>query len=101
MRPGIDPTPRDLDRGAWIGWQANRHGYSVTVYDPESCEVFRYDAGNSPFDSGAFVPLDSPSPRVRLQTLRKWARQTSQEIAAEWGIALAMIHQEESENATA
>lgn len=96
MIAGIDPTPYDLGRGAWIGWQADRSGYSVKVYGPESNEVYQYDAGNSPFDSGAYVPIDSRSPRVPLQTLRKYARQTSQEIAAEWGIPLAMIHQEES-----
>jgi hypothetical protein len=86
-----------LKRGAWVGWSATRHGYTVTVYDEESREVHRYDAGNSPDDSGAHVPLDSKRPRVPLQTLRKWARQTAQEIAAEYGVNGGMIQQEESE----
>lgn len=99
--PGIDPTPRDLGRGAWIGYAANRHGYTVTVYDPDSNEVYRYDAGNSPFDSQGFVPDPYPGekaePRLSVATLRKFARQTAQEMANEWGVSLAMIHEEESE----
>jgi hypothetical protein len=98
MTAGIDPEPRDLGRGAWVGWSADRTGYSVTVYDPDSIEVYRYDAGNSPHDSGAYVPLDSKSPRVPLGTLRKFAKQTSQEIAREWGINLEMIHDETDES---
>jgi hypothetical protein len=90
-------APRDLGRGAWIGWSADRTGYSVTVYDPESREVYRYDAGNHPNDSGVFIPLDSKERRVPLPTLRKWAKQTSEEIAAEWSISLAMIQDESGE----
>lgn len=91
-------TPHELGRGAWIGWQADRYGYSVTVYDPESREVYNYQAGNCPFDSAAIVPLDSHDARVPVGTLRKWARQTSKEIAAEYGISPEMITQEKSES---
>lgn len=83
-----------LGRGAWIGYRVDRMGYTVTVYDPESNEVETYDAGNSPLDSQGYIPLDRKEPRVPLPTLRRYARQTAEEMAAEYGINLPMVMEE-------
>lgn len=93
---GIDPTPRDLGRGAWVGYAVDRGGYSVTVYDPDSHEVYRYDAGNHPNDSQVYLGEDGKG-RVPLPTLRKWARQTAHDIAAEWSINATMVQDESGE----
>jgi hypothetical protein len=85
-----------LPRGSWIGWSATRMGYTVTVYDDESHEVYRYDAGNSPFDSVAYVSLESKAQRLPLQMLRRYAKQTAEAMAAEYGVNQIMIHEEES-----
>lgn len=85
-----------LERGAWVGYEVDRTGYTVRVYDHESREVEQYSAGNSPLDSQIFVPLDTKEARVPLPTLRKFARQTANEMAAEYGINAAMVQEEES-----
>lgn len=84
-----------LGPGAWVGYSAEREGYRVTVYDPAGDVVEDYTAGNSPLDSQVYIPLDRKEPRVPLQTLRKWAKQTAGEFAAEYGIAADMIAEEE------
>jgi hypothetical protein len=84
-----------LGRGAWIGFRVDRNGYDVTVYDPDSNEVETYSAGNSPWDSQAYIPLDAKEQRVPVPTLRRYARITAQDFAAEYGINLPMIHEEE------
>lgn len=86
----------DLGRGAWIGWSADRTGYSVTIYDSESREVSRYDAGNHPNDSQVYLPADSRE-RLPLRTIRKFAKQTAEDMAGENGIDLAMVMDESGE----
>lgn len=87
---------RQLGRGAWIGYRVHDDGYDVTVYDSESHEVEFYSAGNHARDSQVCVPKDNPE-RLPKQTLRKFARQTSEEMAAEFGINLVMIQDESGE----
>lgn len=87
---------RELGRGAWIGYRVNDDGYEVTVYDPESREVDHYSAGNHARDSQGYVERGHPE-RLSIATLRKFARQTAQETAEEWGINLAMIQDESGE----
>lgn len=84
-----------LGRGAWVGYQVDRTGYTVRVYDADSNEVAEYSAGNHPGDSQVYLPADSKG-RVPLPTLRKFARQTAEDMAGEYGINLAMVQQEES-----
>lgn len=85
-----------LGRGASIGYRVDRMGYDVTVYDPDGREVETYSAGNSPLDSQIYIPLDRKEKRLPVQTLRRYARQTAEEMAAEYGVNLPMIHEEES-----
>lgn len=87
----------DLGQGAWIGWSADRSGYTVIIYDSESREVERYDAGNHPGDSQGYLALDSKESRVPLGTLRKFAKQTAGEFAKQYGIAPIMIMDESGE----
>jgi hypothetical protein len=87
---------RQLERGAWIGYQVHDHGYDVIVYDSESQEVERYGAGNHARDSQVYVEKGDPE-RLPKQTLRKFARQTAEEMAAEFGINLVMIQDESGE----
>lgn len=87
---------KPLGRGSWIGYTVHDHGYTVTVYDPESREVERYDAGNHARDSGGVVEKGHPE-RLPKQTLRRFAKQTAEEMAGEFGVNLAMIQEEEGE----
>lgn len=86
----------DLVRGAWVGYTIHDSGYDVRVYDDESNIVHEYNAGNSRFDSAAYVPRGDAA-RLPVSTLRKYAKQTAQEIAAEYGVNLAMIQEEEND----
>lgn len=85
---------QQLGRGSWVGFAVHEMGYDVRVYDPESNVVEEYNAGNHDGDSQAYVPRGDPS-RLPKQTLRRFARQTAQEMAAEHGINLAMVQEEE------
>lgn len=85
-----------MERGGWIGWRVHEYGYTVRVYDSESNQIDQYDAGNHRNDSAAYVERGN-SARLPKGTLRHYARQTAQEMAAELGIALSMVHQEEEE----
>lgn len=88
--------PCQLGRGAWIGYSVQADGYTVTVYDPESNEVDRYDAGNSRLDSQVWIDPSDPDALDR-ETLERYAKQTAEETANEWGINLPMIVREEEE----
>lgn len=68
-----------------VAYGASRYGYKVTAYDAENRPVQEYEAGNSRLDSGAYVEPGKGS-SLPLQTLRKYARQTAHEIAAELGV---------------
>lgn len=85
-----------LGRGAWIGYRVHDSGYDVTVYDSESREVETYSAGNHARDSQVYVERGHPE-RLSIATLRKFARQTAQDMAAERDINLAMIQDESGE----
>jgi predicted RNA-binding protein YlxR (DUF448 family) len=84
-----------LGRGAWVGYSVQRDGYSVRVYDPESREVETYDAGNHRGDSQVWIDPDSPD-ALDAETLKRFARQTAEEMAGEYGINLPMVQEEES-----
>jgi hypothetical protein len=86
----------ELERGAFVSYSVDRHGYTVRVYDHDAREIDEYSAGNSPLDSQGYVPLDRKEPRVSVPTLRRYARQTAQDMAADYGIPLAMVHEEEA-----
>lgn len=84
-----------LDRGSWIGFSVHDHGYDVRVYDSESRIVHEYNAGNHARDSGGVVEKGDRD-RLPKQTLRRFARQTAQEMAAEYGVNIAMVQEEEA-----
>lgn len=67
---------------AWIGYSVNEYGYGVVVYDADSDEIDRYDAGNHARDSQGYVERGHPE-RLPKHTLRRFAKQTALEIAAE------------------
>jgi hypothetical protein len=89
-------TGKALGRGAWIGYRVHDSGYDVTVYDSESREVETYSAGNHARDSQVYVEKGNPE-RLPKQTLRRFAKQTAEEMAAEYGINLPMITDESGE----
>ena len=62
-------------------------GYSVRYggIDDHGFPVGQYDAGNHPYDSKVVVEAYTGI-RVTVKTLRKWARQTAEEIAKERGL---------------
>jgi predicted RNA-binding protein YlxR (DUF448 family) len=94
-RPSRAVMKKQLGRGAWVGFTVNPDGYSVTVYDPESREVETYDAGNHRGDSQVWLCPDDPD-ALDAETLKRFARQTAEEMAGEYGINLPMVQEEES-----
>lgn len=83
-----------LGRGAWVGYTVHAYGYDVRVYDPDSHVVEEYNAGNNRLDSQGYVEPGNPD-RLPKGTLRRFARQTAQEMASEYGINLPMVVEEE------
>lgn len=73
-----------------VAYGASRYGYKVTAYDAENRPVQEYEAGNSRFDSGAYVEPGKGS-SLPLQTLRRYARQTAGDIAAALGVPAERI----------
>jgi hypothetical protein len=88
---------QQLGRGACVCYSVTRTGYDVRVYDPDMNEVETYEAGNSAFDSQAYVDPDDGA-ALDEETLRKYARQTAEEMAEQYGINLPMVHYVESED---
>lgn len=64
-----------------VAYAANDYGYTVQVFDGSEI-LDEYNAGNSPHDSTA---VDHEAP-LTLATLRRMARRTARDIAAERGI---------------
>jgi len=95
------PVDHELDaklgRGAFVDYSVNRNGYDVRVYDDDANEVEAYSAGNSRWDSQAYVEPRTPD-ALDLRTLKKFARQTAEEMAGEWGINLPMVNLVESDD---
>jgi hypothetical protein len=85
-----------LGRGACVCYSVSRAGYDVRVYDPDMNEVETYEAGNSRWDSQAYVEPRTPD-ALDLRTLKRFARQTAEEMADAWGINLPMVHLVESD----
>lgn len=67
-----------------IIWGATEYGYSVQTIDDGEI-VDEYTAGNNRCDSQSYVDLDSPN-ALPLATMRQFAEQTANEIAADKGI---------------
>lgn len=86
--------PPTLERGAWVGYRVHDHGYDVTVYTAESLVLEEYHAGNHARDSQGVVEKGHPE-RLPKQTLRKFAKQTAQDMALQYGINLPMVQEEE------
>jgi hypothetical protein len=67
-----------------IALATTKYGYCVQVIDNGEV-IYEYTAGNCRTESQAVIDPDSPGAASRSQ-LRRWARQTAEEIAAEWRV---------------
>ena len=65
-------------------YAATRHGYSVQAIDDGEV-VYEYVAGNCQKESTAIIDPSSTN-AVKLSQLRRWAKQTADQIAEERGI---------------
>ena len=72
-----------------ISYAATRHGYSVQVIDGGKI-VYEYTAGNCPTESQTVLAPGSPVAVSRSQ-LRRWAKETADQIANEWRIPLNRV----------
>ena len=70
-------------------YAATRHGYCVQAIDG-GMVVYEYTAGNHQNDSQAILDPRSPN-SVRLRQLKRWAKQTADQIAEERGIPTNQI----------
>lgn len=77
-----------------IGWKADEWDYDVSVIDANTSRlIYKYTAGNSPWDSQQSVAAESG---VGEAQLREWARETAEEIADELDLPQNVIFEEES-----
>jgi len=70
-------------------YAASDCGYCVQVIDGGQT-IYEYTAGNHQGDSQTFVNPRSPN-SVRLRQLKRWAKQTADQIAEERGIPANQI----------
>ena len=70
-------------------YAATRCGYCVQVIDGNEI-VYEYTAGNHERESQSFVDPRSPN-AVNLRQLKRWAKQTADQIANEWRIPLNRV----------
>jgi predicted secreted hydrolase len=70
-------------------YAATKSGYCVQVIDGGEV-AHEYSAGNHQMESQTVVDPRSPN-AVRLSQLKRWAKQTANEIAKEWRIPAKMI----------
>jgi len=70
-------------------YAANDQGYCVQVID-DGTVIYEYTAGNCPTESQAVLNPDSSGAVSRSQ-LRRWARETADQIANEWRIPLNRV----------
>ena len=70
-------------------YAATRHGYSVQAIDDGEV-VYEYVAGNCQKESTAIIDSSSTH-AVKLSQLRRWAKQTADQIAEERGIPTNQI----------
>ena len=75
------PTPRPT----FITYTATPYGYEIFVNRGRNI-IDDYTAGNCAHDSVEVVPLNDPS-CLSLSELKKLARRTARDIAAEYGIS--------------
>lgn len=74
-----------MGKANFVSYHLRPDGYAVAVYDSESQPLKEYSAGNSRFCSQTYLPKGHPQ-TVRRGTLRMYARQTAEEMAAEYGL---------------
>ena len=72
-----------------IAFAATRYGYCVQVID-DGMVVYEYTAGNCQTESKAVIDPDS-SVAVSRSQLRRWAKQTADQIAEERGVPLSRV----------
>ena len=70
-------------------YAATRHGYSVRAIDGGQI-IYEYVAGNHPKESTAIIDPSSTN-AVKLSQLRRWAKQTADQIAEKRGIPTNQI----------
>ena len=72
-----------------IIYAATSKGYCVQVIDGGQI-IYEYVAGNHPKESTAIIDPSSTN-AVKLSQLRRWAKQTADQIAEERGIPLNRV----------
>lgn len=66
-----------------VVYQADEKGYSVVLQYEDGEKRFLYSATNNPLDSqGPVLPKGRGVP---LETLQRWAKETADDLAEEWG----------------
>src|SRR5437868_6475861 len=75
-----------------VQYHANVHGYTVQIVKGTET-LDEYNFGNNPCDSVAWLDPRGPYPTVPLETLRKQARQTALELAAELKIPTEAVYE--------
>lgn len=85
-----------MTKANYVSYHLRPDGYAVAVYDAESQPIKEYSAGNSYFCSQTYLPPRHPQ-ALRRRTLRKFARQTANEMAAEFGLEKGRVFYSEDD----
>jgi hypothetical protein len=80
-----------------VGYTVTDYGYDVNVYSEAGLPIETYNAGNSRWDSQAYVEKGDPA-RLTKNTLRRFAKQTAGEMAEAHGLTADTVFEEENSN---
>ena len=72
-----------------VSYAASGFGYCVQVID-NGAVAYEYTAGNHQGESQTYVDPGSPN-AVKLRQLKRWAKQTADQVANEWEIPADQI----------
>lgn len=78
-----------MAKATLVMYAATACAYRVQVLDGESQPLEEYTGGNSRFDSAVFVPAREG---VGLREMKRYAKSTTEEMAARWGLTPADVH---------
>ena len=90
--PGVTATAADR-KATTVGYSVNDYGYEVNVYDANGQPIDHYSAGNHALDSQGQVERGDPA-RLTKTTLRRFAKQTALEMAADYGVDSFCVQEE-------
>jgi len=78
-----------------VYWSVTESGYDISVQEFHLHQTIEeYHAGNSPFDSGQYLPVGHEQ-AISYKKLREYAELTAKDMAEEHGVPMGLIEEDE------